>query len=254
MKRTHEETPEAAMRRVTVELVRRAIRYSRRRRRPIFISKTSGGRGVEVTALDPRSPEGRERLERFLTPVKRQYTISGLGRQEDPGSVNWRNLNMPWGRRVLKLLQVACSLFMKGTPRKNRWLRWMGVHVGRGAEVMQMVWLDHFRPELIFIGDDTLLGAFTQVTVHGYEGAGRFRYGLVEIGARCTLGAGTGVGPVKVGDGVRTLPGTKLSPYFARVPEGAVVGFNRPPLEVPAAKGADASPDATPDDDAPSEG
>ena len=226
------ETPEEAMRRVTVEIIRRGIRYSRRRRRPIYISKTAGGKGVEVTTLDPRTTAGRERLEAFLTPVKRQYTISGLGAAEEPGAVNWRNLNMPYWRRLLVLLQVAVSLSMKGTPRKNRWYRRMGVHVGHGVEIMQMAWLDHFRPELIFIGDGTLVGAFSRLTVHAYEGAGRFRYGLIEIGAGCTLGAGTGVGPIKIGDGVRTLPGTTLSPYFARIPAGAVVGWSRPTVQV----------------------
>lgn len=230
------ETPEQAMRRVTVDIVRRAIRLGRRKGRTIYISKTSGGRGVEVATLDPRTAEGKANLERFLTPVKRQYTVYGLGASEEPGAINWRNVNMPAWRRWLVLVQVAVSLFMKGTPRKNGWFRWMGVHVGSGVEIMQMAWLDHFRPELIFIGDDTLVGAFTRITVHGYEGAGRFRYGLVEIGAGCTLGAGTGVGPIKVGDGVRTLPGTTLSPYFARIAAGSVVGWSRPAVQAPAAE------------------
>lgn len=47
----------------------------------------------------------------------------------------------------------------------------MGAHIGKGAEIMQMVWLDHFCPELIFIGENSLLGAFTQLTVHAYEGS-----------------------------------------------------------------------------------
>ncbi len=75
---------------------------------------------------------------------------------------------------------------------------------------MQAVWLDHFRPELIFVGDNTVIGAFTRITVHAYEGGGRFRYGLVEIGSDCTLGAGTGIGPVRIGNGVRTFPGTTV--------------------------------------------
>lgn len=223
------------MRAVTVEIVRRASRFSRKRKRPIYISKTSGGKGVEVTSLDPRTPEGEARLSKFLTPVKRQYTVYGLGAPEEPGAVNWRQLNLPFGRRVLLVALVGISFLMKGTPAKNRLYRWMGVHLGRGVEIMQMAWLDHFRPELIFIGDDTLIGAFSRLTVHAYEGGGRFRYGLVEIGAGCTLGAGTGIGPIKIGDGVRTLPGTTLSPYFARVPAAAVVGWSRPPVEVPAA-------------------
>jgi acetyltransferase-like isoleucine patch superfamily enzyme len=85
---------------------------------------------------------------------------------------------------------------------------------------------------LISIGDNTLLGAFTRITVHAYEGEGRFRYGLVEIGSNCTLGAGTGMGPIRIGDGVRTLPGTTLSPYLMRIRPGSVVGWDPPEVRV----------------------
>ena len=234
------------MREVTIEIIGRAIRFSRKSGRSIRISKTARGEGVDVTDLDSRTPEGRDALDAFLTPVKRQYTVSGLGSPEERDSVNWRNLNLPLSRRVLLQAQVVLSMMMKGTPAKNRLYRWMGAHIGRGVEIMQMAWLDHFRPELIFIGDNTLLGAFTRITVHAYEGAGKFRYGLVEIGSDCTLGAGTGIGPVMIGNGVRTFPGTTVSPYFARIPDGAVVGGERPPMRRPdseeAAPGAGARP------------
>jgi len=59
---------------------------------------------------------------------------------------------------------------MKGTPLKNRLYRLMGAHIGRNVEIMQLAWLDHFRPELIFVGDNTLIGAYTHITVHAYEG------------------------------------------------------------------------------------
>jgi acetyltransferase-like isoleucine patch superfamily enzyme len=130
-------------------------------------------------------------------------------------------------------LQVAVSFLMKGTPRKNALYRWMGVHVGRNVEIMQLAWLDHFRPELIWIGDNTLIGAFTRITVHAYEGQGCFRYGLVEIGQNCTIGAGTGIGPIRIEDGVRTLPGATLSPYLARIKAGSVVGYAPPPVRRP---------------------
>ncbi len=227
-------TPEEVMRRVTIEIIGRAIRFSHKSRRTIRISKTSGGKGVDVTTLDPRTDAGKANLEEFLSRGKRQYTISGLGQADEKGAVNWRRLNLPLGRRILLSLQVAVSIFMRGTPAKNRWYRWMGVNVGRGVEIMQMAWLDHFRPELIFIGDNTLIGAFSQLSVHAYEGAGKFRYGLIEIGADCKLGAGTGIGPIKMGDGVRTLPKTVVSPYYARIPPGAVVGGDKPPLVLPA--------------------
>jgi len=128
---------------------------------------------------------------------------------------------------------VALTFVMKGTPLKNRLYRLMGVHVGRNVEIMQLAWLDHFRPELIFIGDHTLIGAYSRVTVHAYERAGKFRYGLVEIGRNCIIGAGTGIGPMLIEDGVRTLPGTTLSPYLARIRAGSVVGYNPPPVKHP---------------------
>lgn len=223
------------MRAVTEDIILRAIKMARRKGRTVSISKTARGRGVDVVTLDPRTPEGKKNLDAYLTPVRRHYTISGLGAPEEKDAIGWRSLNLPPWRRALVAVQVAVSLFMKGTPLKNRLYRWMGAHIGRNVEIMQMVWLDHFRPELIWIGDNTLIGAFTRVTVHAYEGCGKFRFGLVEIGANCTIGAGTGIGPIQLEDGVRTLPGATLSPYLARVRAGSVVGFNSPNVRPPEA-------------------
>jgi acetyltransferase-like isoleucine patch superfamily enzyme len=69
--------------------------------------------------------------------------------------------------------------------------------------------------------------------VHAYEGHGKFRYGLIEIGKNCKFGAGTGMGPIKIEDNVRTLPGTTLSPYFSTIKEGSIVGWNMPGIKVP---------------------
>jgi len=224
-------TPEESMRQVTTEIVRRGARYARKTGRTIVISKTAKGKGVPLTELDPDNADGRARLDAFLTPPARHYTISGLGAPEEPDAVNWRNLNLPPGRRLLLQLLVGVSFFLKGTPFKNRVYRLMGAHIGRNVEIMQMAWLDHFRPELIWIGDNTLMGAFTRITVHAYEGCGKFRYGVVEVGSNCTIGAGTGIGPMLIEDGVRTLPGTTLSPYLARIRAGSVVGYAPPPVK-----------------------
>lgn len=227
-------TPEQVMRSVTEGMILRAIRLSRKKGRTVYISKSGKGKGVDISALDPRTAEGRRALDAFLTPVNRHYTIHGLGAPEEPDSINWRRINLPAWRRALLQCQIAISLLMKGTPLKNRLYRWMGCNIGRNVEIMQMAWLDHFRPELISIGDNTLIGAFTHITVHGYEGSGRFRYGLVEIGANCTIGAGTGIGPIRIEDNVRTLPGTTVSPYLARIRAGSVVGFSPPAVQAPA--------------------
>ena len=223
------------MRRVTEDMILLAIRLGRKKGRTICISKTANGKTTDLNTLDPRTSEGARNLDAYLTPVQRHYTFSGLGAPEEPNAINWRLINLPLMRRILVQFQVAVSFVMKGNPFKNSWYRWMGAHIGRNVEIMQLAWLDHYRPELIFIGDNTLIGAYTRVTVHAYEGRGKFRFGLVEIGSNCIIGAGTGIGPIRIEDNVRTLPGTTLSPYMARVRAGSVVGYDPPPVKLPEA-------------------
>ena len=228
MKKYRNKSPEEVIKLVTTEIIERAIKLGSKNKRSVYISVTSGGKGTDVLTLNPKTNEGKINLEKFFTPIRRHYTFSGLGSPEEPNAIHWRSLNLPFGRRTLLTFQVAISFLLKGTPIKNKFYKWMGVHIGKGAEIMQMTWLDHFRPELVFIGDNTLLGAYTQLTVHAYEGAGKFRYGLIEIGNNCKLGAGTGMGPIQIEDNVRTLPGTTLSPYFSVIKFGSVVGWNPP--------------------------
>ncbi len=228
MKKYQNKTPEEVIKMVTTEIIERSIKLGRKNSRTLLISKTSGGKGTDVNSLNPNTTEGKDNLEKFLTPIRRHYTISGLGSPEEKDAINWRKLNLPFGRRILLVFQVFISFLLKGTPIKNKLYRWMGVHIGYGAEIMQLVWLDHFRPELISIGDYSLLGAFTRLTVHAYEGSGKFRYGLIEIGNNCKIGAGTGMGPIIIEDNVRTLPGATLSPYFSKIKEGSIIGWNPP--------------------------
>lgn len=233
MKKYANKTPEEVIKLVTTEIIERAIKLSKKRKRSVFISKTSGGKGTDVLTLNPKIDEGRINLEKFFTPIRKHYTFSGLGSPEEPNAINWRVLNLPFFRRILLVVQVGISFFLKGTSGKNNLYRWMGEHIGKGAEIMQMVWLDHFRPELIFIGENSILGAFTQLTVHAYEGSGKFRYGIIEIGKNCTIGAGTGMGPIQIEDNSRTLSGTTLSPYFSIIKSGSVVGWNPPNVKEP---------------------
>jgi hypothetical protein len=224
------------MRAVTADIILRALKLARRKGRTLRISKTANGEGVDIATLDPRTGAGQQELDAFLRSPARHYTISGLGDPEEANAINWRRLNLSPPRKVLVLLQVTVSFFLKGAPFKNRWYRWMGCHIGKNVEIMQMAWLDHFRPELIFVGDNTLLGAFTRITCHAYEGRGKFRFGLVEIGSNCTIGAGTGIGIIRIEDNVRTLPGTTVSPYMARIRNGSVVGYDPPSVKLPDAE------------------
>ena len=233
MKKYKNKTPEEVIKLVTIEIIGRAIKLGKKNNRIISISKTSGGKGTDVNELNPKTSEGKINLEKFLTPIRRHYTFSGLGSIEEKNSINWRILNLPFGRRILLVFQVALSFLLKGTAIKNKLYRWMGVQVGKNCEIMQLVWLDHFRPELISIGDNTLMGAFTRLTVHAYEGNGKFRYGLIEIGKNCKIGAGTGMGPIQIEDNARTLPGATLSPYFSKIKSGSIVGWNPPNVKEP---------------------
>jgi len=235
-------TPEEVMRSVTTDMIRRAIKRGRKKGRTISISKTAKGKAIHVASLNPDTADGRRNLAAFLTPPARHYTFSGLGAPEEPNAVNWRTINLPFARKVFVLLLVGLTFLMKGTPFKIKVYRLMGVNIGSNVEIMQLAWLDHFRPELIFVGDNTLIGAYSRLTVHAYEGQGRFRYGIIEIGKNCVIGAGTGIGPMLIEDGVRTLPGTTLSPYLVRVRAGSVVGYNPPPVKLAATEAAVASP------------
>ncbi len=233
MKKYKDKTPEEVIKLVTIEIIERAIKLGKKNNRIISISKTSGGKGIDVNELNPKTKEGRENLNNFFTSIRRRYTFFGLGSIEEKNSINWRIFNLPLGRRLLLVFQVSLSFLLKGTLIKNKLYRWMGVHVGYGSEIMQLVWLDHFRPELISIGNNTLMGAFTRLTVHAYDGSGKFTYGLIEIGNNCTIGAGTGMGPIIIEDNVRTLPGATLSPYFSRIKAGSIVGWNPPNVKEP---------------------
>jgi len=216
------------MERVTREIISRCIKYSGRKGRDIFISKTSSGKGIPVKDLDPKTLKGRAALQAFFKVPKRHYTIYGLGNPSEKNAVNWRQVNLGLFRRTINLLGIFLAMMLRGSPFKIKLYRLLGVHIGQDTEIMMGVWLDHFRPELIFIGDRTLIGAFTRITVHAYEGLGKFRYGVVSIGSDCKIASGTGMGVIQIGDRVRTLPNTVLSPYYAKIPDGAVVGYQKP--------------------------
>ena len=217
---------------VTRDMIRRAIRFSRKTGRTIRISRTSGGEGENVLDLDERTEEGLRNLQEFFKVRKRHYTFKGLGKPEEKNSINWRKLAVPWPRRVINLLGMVLSLVYKGVPSKNTLYHWLGFRIGKNTEIMQFVWLDHFIPELIEIGDDCLIGAYSTIATHAYEGHGRFRFGPVKIGNNCKLAAGTGMLMVEIEDNVRTLPGTTLSPYFIKVKKNSVVGYQKPPIFV----------------------
>lgn len=116
---TCEKTPKQVMREVTEDMILRAIKLAKKRGRTIYISKSAKGKGVDVSTLDPRTPEGIKNLDAFFSTINRVYTFSGLGAPEEPNAINWRLISLPSWRRTLVLVQVGVSFLMKGTPLKR---------------------------------------------------------------------------------------------------------------------------------------
>lgn len=88
MKKYVNKTPEEVITIVTTEIIERVILLGKKNNRIVSISKTSGGKGVDVSELNPKTSKGKEKLEKFLTPARRHYTISGLGSIEEKNAIN----------------------------------------------------------------------------------------------------------------------------------------------------------------------
>lgn len=104
----------------------------------------------------------------------------------------------------------------------KRWLfRRFGMKLGRNVTIASGAMLDYFFPELIEIGDDTVVGMDALVLTHEYL-RGCVRRGKVRIGAGCVIGAqATILAGVSIGDGA-TIAAKSL--VHKCVPEGAFVG------------------------------
>jgi len=66
MKKYKNKTPEEVIKLVTSELIVRSIKLGKQKNRTIFISKTSGGTGVDVNSLSPNTKDGKENFDNFF--------------------------------------------------------------------------------------------------------------------------------------------------------------------------------------------
>lgn len=84
---------------------------------------------------------------------------------------------------------------------KNAVYRYLlGMKVGKNASVALMVMMDVFFPELISIGENTIIGYNTVILGHEYL-IREYRKGPVEIGSNVMIGANCTLLPgIKIGD------------------------------------------------------
>lgn len=217
-----------ALRKAVTRIIRRATRLGEKKGRVITIARSASADPIDIRELNPDTPAGADRLRTFLKSKTNFYTFAGLGKISESNRIHWTSLNRPLCKRFLLSWLVLFAMVLRAGRFKNSLYRLAGVKLGKDTEIMQACWLDQFCPELISIGDNTLVGAFCKITSHAYEGAGKFRVGLVRIGDNCILASGVSMGAIRIGDGTRVLPNTTLSPYFARLHKDSIVTASAP--------------------------
>jgi acetyltransferase-like isoleucine patch superfamily enzyme len=117
---------------------------------------------------------------------------------------------------VISLLKHAPSLVLKRCI-----LRALGMRLGRGVTIASGVMFDYFFPELIEIGEYTIIGMDAMILTHEFL-SDRLRLGRVRIGGRCLVGARS-----TVLAGVQLGPGTviaAMSLVNKGTPQGALAG------------------------------
>ncbi|MBX3012094.1 MAG: acyltransferase [Caldilineaceae bacterium] len=155
------------------------------------------------------------------TPVNRQARLTTIAAPDKRNSlVLWhRTVSVTKAVRngfVIMLARHVPSLAFK------RWLyRQIGMQIGRHVSFAWHVTPDLFFPELIRVGDNTIIGYNTTILAHEYL-LHEWRTGPVHIGENVTIGANCTLLPgIVIGAGAVI---SAMSLVNKDVPAGAVVG------------------------------
>jgi acetyltransferase-like isoleucine patch superfamily enzyme len=124
-------------------------------------------------------------------------------------------------RIVLNYLVIYACKHLPSLALKRWVFRRLGMRLGRGVTIASGVTMDYFFPELIEVGDHTIIGMDAMILTHEFL-HDRFRSGAVRIGANCLVGANSTVlAGVTLGD--RTTVAA-MSLVHKGTPAGAFVG------------------------------
>jgi len=108
---------------------------------------------------------------------------------------------------VIQLCRYLPSLALKNFFYR----RLLGMRVGKNVSVGLMVMVDIFFPELVSIGENSIIGYNSTLLGHEYL-LREYRKGLVEIGSNVLIGANTTVLPgVKIGDNAVVCAGSLVN-------------------------------------------
>jgi acetyltransferase-like isoleucine patch superfamily enzyme len=130
-------------------------------------------------------------------------------------------------RIVFNYVVIYGAKHLPSLALKRALFRALGMKLGENVTIASGVTLDYFFPELIEIGDETIVGMDATVLTHEFL-HDRLRYGPVRIGKNVLLGASSLVlAGVEIGDGAKV---SAMSLVNKSVGRGAFVGGN--PLAV----------------------
>jgi len=123
-------------------------------------------------------------------------------------------------RVVLNFLVIYACKYLPSLSLKNFLYRALGMKIGRNVSVALGVTFDIFFPELIEIGDNSVIGFNATILAHEYL-VGEWRRGKTKIGRDVLIGVNSTVlAGVNVGDGAVV---SACSLVNRDVPPGALV-------------------------------
>ncbi len=120
---------------------------------------------------------------------------------QGPNSMrSWHKIKNPL-RVCLNFTVIYLCRFLPSLRLKNILYRAIGMKVGKNASVGLCAMFDIFFPELIEIGENTVIGYNATILAHEYL-VNEWRTGRVKIGKNVMIGANcTVLAGVEVGDG-----------------------------------------------------
>jgi acetyltransferase-like isoleucine patch superfamily enzyme len=132
----------------------------------------------------------------------------------------WRQWVPLWRATRNFLVIYGCRYFVS-LRLKNRLYRTIGIKVGERVSPAMGVTMDVFFPQLISVGDNSIIGYNTVILAHEFL-VKELRTGPVEIGKSVMIGANVTILPgVRIGDGATV---SACSLVNSDVPAGALVG------------------------------
>jgi acetyltransferase-like isoleucine patch superfamily enzyme len=109
--------------------------------------------------------------------------------------------------------------------------RKLGMRIGENVHIYQGAKLDIIFSKLIEIGDNSTIGGEVQIYNHSAVASkDYFGWGIVKIGKNCTIGNGSVIAGIKMGDGSSLKPCTVTAGYLFNIPENTIYGGNPPQL------------------------